>query len=119
MKLPVPTTKYAGLATEVVGYMPKRGEFEIEYDNDAELLLAELEFNPDDSEEELRMKHRMIDIYNQRLNERIRKKEFVISRGLLDPKEQARLDKTRSKEEKDIANILKVFSRFHSPQDHQ
>ena len=27
---------------EIVGYMPKRGDFEVEYDNDAELLLAEL-----------------------------------------------------------------------------
>ncbi len=25
---------------EVVGFMPRRGDFEIEYDNDAEFLLA-------------------------------------------------------------------------------
>ena len=25
--------------------MPKRGDFDVEYDNDAELLLAEMEFN--------------------------------------------------------------------------
>ena len=31
--------------TEIVGYMPKRGDFEVEFDNDAELLLAEMEFN--------------------------------------------------------------------------
>ena len=30
--------------------MPKRGDFDIEYDNDAELLLAEMEFNDDDKE---------------------------------------------------------------------
>lgn len=34
---------------EVVGFMPRRGDFEVEYDNDAELLLAEMEFNEDDS----------------------------------------------------------------------
>jgi hypothetical protein len=27
---------------EIVGYMPKRRDFEVEYDNDAELLLAEM-----------------------------------------------------------------------------
>lgn len=54
--------------------MPKRGDFEVEYDNDAELLLAEMEFNEDDSEEEKRMKCRLIDIYNKKLNERIRRK---------------------------------------------
>ena len=31
--------------SEIVGYMPKRGDFDVEYDNDAELLLAEMEFN--------------------------------------------------------------------------
>jgi transcriptional adapter 2-alpha len=71
---------------EIVGYMPKRGDFEVEYDNDAELLLAEMEFNDDDSEEEKKMKYRLIDIYNQKLTERIRRKEFVISRKLLDLK---------------------------------
>ena len=34
---------------EIVGYMPKRADFEVEFDNDAELLLAEMEFNEDDS----------------------------------------------------------------------
>ena len=32
-------------AGEVVGYMPLRGDFDYEYDNEAELFLAELEFN--------------------------------------------------------------------------
>ena len=30
--------------------MPKRGDFEVEFDHEAELLLAEMEFNEDDSE---------------------------------------------------------------------
>lgn len=32
-------------ASEIIGYMPLRGDFDVEYDNDAELLLAEMEFN--------------------------------------------------------------------------
>lgn len=35
-------------ASEIIGFMPKRGDFDIEFDNDAELLLAEMEFNDDD-----------------------------------------------------------------------
>lgn len=31
--------------SEVVGFMPKRGDFDYEYDNEAELFLAEMEFN--------------------------------------------------------------------------
>ena len=99
--------------------MPKRGDFEVEYDNDAELLLAEMEFNEDDSQEEKQMKFNLIDIYNKRLTERIRRKEFVISRKLLDLKEQLRLDKTRSKEEKEIYSMMKVFARFSSPEEHE
>ena len=99
-------------AAEIIGYWQKRGDFEVEYDNDLELLLADLEFNDDDSPEEMQLKFRILDIYNERLSERKRRKEFVISRKLLDLKEQARLDKCRTKEEKEIFSMLKNFARF-------
>ena len=54
--------------------MPKRGDFDIEYDNDAELLLADMEFTDKDSESDLKMKYDMLDIYNERLDERIKRK---------------------------------------------
>ena len=44
------------------------------------------------------MKFRLIDIYNHKLSERIKRKQFVIERKLLDIREQMRLDKTRTKE---------------------
>lgn len=66
--------------------MPLRGDFDIEYDNDAELLLAEMEFNDDDKESELKMKYKLLEIYNARLDERIKRKKFVIERDLLDLK---------------------------------
>ena len=78
-----------------------------------------MEFNEDDSEEEKFMKFRLMDIYNEKLTERLRRKEFVISRKLLDLKEQMRLDKTRSKEEKEIYNMMKVFARFSTPEEHE
>lgn len=31
----------------VSGYMPLRGDFDVEHDNDAELILADMEFSPD------------------------------------------------------------------------
>ncbi len=65
------------------------------------------------------MKFRLMDIYNHKLNERIKRKEFVISRKLLDLKEQMRLDKMRTKEEKEIYNMMKVFSRFNTAEDHE
>ena len=86
--------------SEIIGYLPRRGDFEVEYDNEAELLLAEMEFNDDDTEEEREMKFRLIDIYNKKLTERIKRKEFVISRKILDTKEQSKVEKAKNKEER-------------------
>lgn len=64
------------------------------------------------------MKFRLIDIYNHKLDERLKRKEFVITRGLLDLKEQMRQEKLRTKEEKEIYNMMKVFARFSSAKEH-
>ena len=71
---------------EAVGYWPKRGDFDYEYDNDAEFLLSEMEFNEDDKEIEVKMKYKILEIYNSRLDERIKRKQFIFERGLLDYK---------------------------------
>lgn len=69
-----------------MGYQPKRGDFDQEYDMDAELLLADMEFFEEDTEENIQLKNSVIELYNARLDERIRRKKFVIDRGLLDLK---------------------------------
>ena len=53
---------------------------------DAELLLADMEFHDDDTPENVKLKESVIELYNARLDERIRRKKFVIERGLLDLK---------------------------------
>ncbi|KAH9625693.1 hypothetical protein KSS87_019188 [Heliosperma pusillum] len=52
--------------TDLSGYNPKRQEFEIEYDNDAEQLLADMEFKESDTEAERELKLRVLKIYNRR-----------------------------------------------------
>ncbi|KRX06785.1 Homeodomain protein [Pseudocohnilembus persalinus] len=106
-------------AQEIIGYWPKRGDFDIEYDNDAELLLAEMEFNEDDKQGEIDMKLKILQIYNARLDERLKRKKFVIERGLLDIKKQNSLDKERTKEEKEIYNMMKPFARFSTKEEHE
>lgn len=108
-----------GNASEIVGYMPLRGDFDVEYDNDAELLLAEMEFTEDDTPAEIELKFKVLDIYNARLDERIKRKKFVIERNLLDFKKQYQQDRTRTKEEKEIYNLMKVFARFNTAEDHE
>ena len=41
----MPKHKQSNEEIEITGYMPKRRDFDVEFDNDAELLLAEMEFN--------------------------------------------------------------------------
>ena len=53
---------------------------------DAELLLADMEFFNEDSPYDINLKSKVIDSYNSRIDERIRRKKFVIERGLVDLK---------------------------------
>ena len=52
--------------TELSGYNFKRQEFEIEYDNDAEQLLADMEFKDSDTNIERELKLRVLRIYSKR-----------------------------------------------------
>jgi len=111
--------------------MPKRKDFDVEFDNDAELLLAEMEFNgkpnnslifiskENETKEELEMKYKILDIYNLRIEERNKRKDFVIDRDLLNLQRLTILDKTLSKEQKEIYNLMKPFARFNSPDEHE
>lgn len=103
---------------EVLGYLPKRGDFEQEYDMDAELLLADMEFFDDDTPENIELKNNVIELYNARLDERIRRKKFVIERGLLDLKRIQKNERKKDKADREIINHMKLFARFHSEEEH-
>lgn len=63
-------------ASEILGYWPKREEFDIEFLNDAELEIAELEFLDDDTENERNLKLNVLKIYNAQLEERDKRKKY-------------------------------------------
>jgi transcriptional adapter 2-alpha len=111
--------KVKNTPTEILAWMPKRNEFEFEYDNDAEQLIAELTFAENEPEDDLKLKFKILDIYNKRLDEREKRKNFVVKRGLLDLKTLTLLDRNYSKEEKDICQLLKPLARFNSPEEHE
>ena len=71
---------------ELGGYMAKRGEFEIEYDNEAELTITEMNFPDDDLPIERELKLQLFHIYNRRIDKRIKMREFVVSHQLNDAK---------------------------------
>ena len=66
------------LEQQLLGFMPKRDDFEREFDNEVEMLISTLRINPhdeDDLDVDLKVAH--IDMYNRRLRERFRKKAVV------------------------------------------
>ncbi|GIX62611.1 transcriptional coactivator ADA2, putative [Babesia caballi] len=103
---------------QVVGYWPLRGDFDIEYDNDAELILSDMEFRPEDTPEQIELKLKVIEIYNSKLDERIYRKKVIISRGLLDAKALQQKDRRCTGEEKELYNILRPFLRFQTVEEH-
>ena len=71
--------------SQQLGYMPKRDDFEREYDNEVESLVATLSMNikdEDDLDRDIKLAY--IDIYNRRLAERFRRKDIVRKYGLVD-----------------------------------
>ncbi|XP_077222100.1 transcriptional adapter ADA2-like [Tasmannia lanceolata] len=100
---------------ELSGYNSKRQEFDPEYDNEAEQPLAEMEFNDNDSETYRQLKLRVLHIYSSRLDERKRRKDFILERNLLYPYP---LEEKLSSEDRELYQRYKVFMRFHSQEEH-
>ncbi|PRP86430.1 hypothetical protein PROFUN_05349 [Planoprotostelium fungivorum] len=97
---------------ELAGYMPHRGDFETEYENEGETWLMEMDFNNDDTPAEKEEKLKIIEIYNQKLDERAYRKNFIRERNLLEYK------KRKLKEDREIFDRLRVFSRLMTKEEH-
>lgn len=111
--------KMGAAAIEQTGYNPKRNEFDPEYDNDAEIPLAEMEFKDTDTVADRELKIRMLEIYLSRLEERKRRKDFILERGLLNLGRLQSLDRRRSKIEKVFFQRCRVFARYLPPEEHE
>lgn len=94
------------------GYNVKRQEFDPEYDHDAEAIIADLDFPDGEPEETTAKKLRLIEIYNRRLDERERRKSFVLSRGLVNVKRQQFVDRRRSVSDREYVGRLRVIARY-------
>lgn len=102
---------------DAAGWMAKRGDFVYEWDNEAEELLGDLEITAEDSRRERDLKLSVLEVYNHKLDERERRKDFVLLRNLTDVKASTAIEKKRSKEERELREKLRVFARFLSPSD--
>lgn len=71
---------FLSLSLCLSSYLPLRGDFDVEYDNDAEALLADLSIDPQDTPAEKAQKLSLVEAYNCRLDERIYRKRTVLWR---------------------------------------
>lgn len=105
--------------------MPGRLEFETEHANEAEEAVQLMQFEPGDGinpntgqlEPEMELKLTVMEIYNSRLTQRVERKKVVFEHNLLDYRENTKLDKKRSKEERDLLNKAKPFARMMNHKD--
>lgn len=100
---------------DAAGWMEKRGDFVYEWDNEAEELIGDMEITEIDTKASKDLKATILEIYASKLDERDRRKKFVLERGLTDFKAYIASEKKRSKDEKEIRDSLKVFHRFLPP----
>ena len=104
---------------DLVGYMPRRVDLDIEWDNDAEIILAEMEFLPTDSPQDRALKIQVIEIYNSRLDEREKRKQFLVDRNLLDYKKNQIAEQQLPADERDLVHRMRLFARFHTASEHE
>lgn len=104
---------------DLLGYMPLRGDFDVEHENHAEQLVADMELRPDDDPSDRELKRQVLRWYNAKLDERERRKQFVIDRGLLDYKRRRDFERRISPEQRRVEVKVRGFARFHSFNEHQ
>ena len=102
----------------MAGFMSRRGDFDLEWDNDAEVILAEKDFSPNDHPEDRFLKINVIEIYNSKLDERERRKKFLMDHGLLDYRKRQVEDQMRPPDERDLFNRMLLVARFHTREEH-
>ncbi|KAK9471707.1 uncharacterized protein V1510DRAFT_419396 [Dipodascopsis tothii] len=102
---------------EVQGYMPGRLEFETEHENEAELSVKDMVFDPEDGEAEVELKLTVLDIYYSRLTSRAERKRCMLQHDLLDYRKNMANEKKRTRDERELMNKIKPFVRIMNYKD--
>ena len=99
-------------ACNTLGYCPKRNEFDVEYKNDAEIELMEIEYKENNSQNVNDMYDKILFNYNNILDKREERKDFVLDKDLFDVKKQIMKEKKLSREDRDIYQSVKQNRKY-------
>lgn len=94
---------------EHVGYVRLRDDVDTEFENEAELLFADIEFRPTDTEEETQIKEQQLEIYIQTLERRKEIKTFFLNEY---PHEVFNERKIKNASDRAAYKKFKPFARF-------
>lgn len=104
---------------ELAGFMPKRAEFETEWNNDAELMIADLQIDPNEDPAIQDLKFQVLDIYNRKLLDRYEKRKFVLQNDLLDLKKPKQKRKEeQGPDERALQRSMQLFLQLHTREEH-
>jgi transcriptional adapter 2-alpha len=106
----------ASREADMPGFLSKRGDFDFEFDDSAELILADLELSDLDTFEEINSKLASLRAYTERIQNREYAKNFVVRNGLLNYQDQANGHRSRTIEESDLRGKLRPLQRFFPAQ---
>ena len=137
------TRSYTGPGSDISGYNPLRDDYDVEYDNDAEMMLKDVEILGDEDEKEKELKTCMLRAFNRTCDVLIIKRSLNARRSFARARETEEVrggtwpsgpeehSKRRKEEaqssadfrhhpqvEQDIFNLMKPFARFLSKKDY-
>ena len=93
-------------------------EILLEWENDAEAILADMEFSANDHQQDQALKLQIINIYNDKLKERENRKTFLVERNLLGYRKNQAADHMLPPDERDLMHRIRLFARFHTAKEH-
>lgn len=73
----------------------------------------------DEDDADLNLKLTVLEIYNERLDRRSRRKEFIFGRNLVDYKRNVAAERKRPKEEREILNRVRHFAQMQNAIDYE
>ena len=95
-----------------LGYWAKRKDYDIEFKNEAEIQLSELEFKEDDPQSQIKNNYKCLKNYNNILDEREGRKNLVEEKNLFDVRKQINFDKKLSNQDREIYQAIKYNLKY-------
>lgn len=99
---------------DLPGFMSKRVDFDIEYDDSAELIIADIEFGADDTNEDVAIKLKSLHAFNDRIRRREEVKKFAVEHRLVSAQTEMAHHRCRTAEEVELRGKLRPIERHFS-----